>query len=165
MNISEKNGKPHVKNGQLSVEHDHIRSDRFAQYYFTAISNLFSRKVSSYLRDNFQIGLGEWRILSNLAREPNIPASKISQKNVMDKGQVSRGIKSLQGKGLIEVVEKGNKSRNNPARLTKKGLDIHRAILPFVEARYDDLMDGLSEDEVDQLFTTLKKLLQNIEKF
>ena len=143
----------------------HINSDRFAQYYFTAISNLFSRKVSSYVRANYQIGLGEWRILANLAREPDIPASKISQNNVMDKGQVSRAMKSLQTKGLVEVIEKGDKSRNNPARLTKKGVATHRAILPFIEARYDEMMDGLTEDEVEQLFEILQKLLRNIESF
>ena len=139
-----------------------IRSDRFAQYYFTTISNLFSRKVSSYVRQNFGIGLVEWRIISNLAREPDISAARISQNNVMDKGLVSRGFKSLQEKGLIELLDKGENGRNVPARLTAAGIEAHRGIYPFVQQQYAQLMDGLSEDEIDQLFETLKKLADNL---
>lgn len=149
---------------QVPLIDDKIATNRFAQYYFTAISNVFSRKISSYVRQAHGIGLSEWRIISNLAHEPDITAAQVSQKNVMDKGLVSREFKSLLSKGLIEVMEKETGGRNNRARLTQKGIGIHNAIRPFVIEQYSLLMAGVSPEEEDALFNTLNKLMTNLEK-
>lgn len=139
-----------------------IYLDRFAQYYFAAISNTFSRTVSSFVRQSYGIGLSEWRVLSNIAQEPNLTAAQISQNNVMDKGLISRSLKSLQAKGLIEVLEHEPGGRNNPARLTDSGIAMHAEIAPFVQAQYSLLMTGISEEEEEALFKILNKLMANL---
>ena len=62
-----------------------IDIDSYVPYFLIAVNNALSRGASArYLRE-FGVGVTEWRVLSWLATEPGIPASRICEVIALDK--------------------------------------------------------------------------------
>ena len=67
-----------------------IDIDTYVPYFLIAVNNALSRGASArYLRE-FGVGVTEWRVLSWLATEPGIPASRICEVIALDKAAAKR---------------------------------------------------------------------------
>ncbi len=71
--------------------------------FITFIANKLSNSATAFHQRKFGVNVTEWRIMSLLAVEPGIPASRICHVIGYDKGPVSRTLAALQKRGLIAV--------------------------------------------------------------
>ena len=60
-----------------------IDIDNYIPYFLAAVNNALSRGASSRYLTDFGVGVTEWRVLSWLATEPGIPASRICDENML----------------------------------------------------------------------------------
>lgn len=134
-----------------------------AGFNFTLIANKLSRGLTKILRDSFDIGVVEWRVMAHLAKDEPCLASEIAKLGTIDKGLVSKTFKSLEAKGLINIECLSNEKRPRLASLTDQGHALHDEALPIVEARKALLFTDLSSAEIDQLFATLAKIRSNLD--
>ena len=67
-----------------------IDLDRYVPALITFIANKLSSSATALYQRNFGVNVTEWRIMSLLAIEPGIPASRICHVIGFDKGPVSR---------------------------------------------------------------------------
>ena len=70
--------------------------DRYVPAFITFIANKLSNSATALYQRNFGVNVTEWRIMSLLAIEPGIPASRICHVIGFDKGPVSRTLAVLQ---------------------------------------------------------------------
>ena len=77
--------------------------DRYVPAFITFIANKLSTSATAYYQKNFGVNVTDWRIMSLLAIEPGIPASRICQVIGFDKGPVSRTLAALQKRGLVAI--------------------------------------------------------------
>ncbi len=143
--------------------HQVLDPTTLANYNFTVITNKLARGVSSMLRQQFNIGVVEWRVMVALAWEAPITAKRVSETAIIDKGLISKAFKSLSAKDLISLECLPNNPRSKRAILTKQGFALYDQILPLVLARESALLTGVSPSEITQLFKTLGKIRQNLE--
>src|SRR5438045_7881848 len=77
--------------------------DRYVPALITFIANKLSNSATAFYQRAFGINVTEWRIMSLLAIEPGIPASRICSVIGFDKGPVSRTLALMKGRGLIAI--------------------------------------------------------------
>src|ERR1700760_1304292 len=80
-----------------------IDLDRYVPAYITFIANKLSNSATAVYRHNFGVNVTEWRIMTQLALEPGIPASRICRVIGFNKGPVSRTLAVMQKRGLVAI--------------------------------------------------------------
>ena len=109
-----------------------------------ALLNTLNNRLSSgasdlYLR-HFGVGINEWRILTVLCSTSGCTAAYIAARAAIHLTVISRGLRSLQGKGLVDIDR----------------------IAAVALAREHCLLQGLSPAEVDSLRGLLGRLTANV---
>lgn len=144
---------PKIVNGRATLDLDiHVPS------LLNWIANKLGRGASAEFREKFDIGIIEWRIIALLAIEPEITAHRIVEVIGLDKGPVSRCVKNMQAKGLVQQAPNEKDGRSQILSLTRKGADLHDAVLPAALERERRLLSVLSEEEIYQLVGMLNRL-------
>ena len=103
--------------------------DRYVPAIITFIANKLSNSATGFYQRNFGINVTEWRIMSLLAIEPGIPASRICSVIGFDKGPVSRTLALMKGRGLIAIRAAPQDGRSHAISLTAKGRATHDKVI------------------------------------
>lgn len=129
----------------------------------TFLANKLSRSASALYRRHFGVGIVEWRVVSMLALEPWIPASRVCQVVGLDKGPVSRSLALLEKRGLVEVRTDEKDSRRRLAALTAAGEALHDRIIAVALERERRLLSCLAPEQRAALVETLNLLHDNLD--
>lgn len=131
------------------------------------LSNLVAandRLGHGWMQTEFGLGLHEWRVLGlTYALEPVI-VSDIKNILHIDKGQLSRVIKSLVERGYIRSEPCGDDQRFTELRITARGLALHQKMLAFSAKRNQTVLEGFTPDEARELFRLLDKIRDRIQR-
>ena len=77
--------------------------NRYVPAFVTFIANKLSNSATVFYQRNFGVNVTEWRIMSLLAIEPGIQASRICHVIGFNKGPVSRTLATMQKRGLVTI--------------------------------------------------------------
>ncbi len=97
--------------------------DRYVPAFITFIANKLSNSATVFYQRHFGVNVTEWRIMSLLAIEPGIPASRICHVIGFDKGPVSRTLSVLQKRGLVAIRTAPDDGRTHSISLTARARD------------------------------------------
>lgn len=128
----------------------------------TFVSNKLSRSGSALYRRHFGVGIIEWRVLTMLALEPSIPASRVCQVIGLDKGPVSRSLAGLERQGLVTIRADAADTRRRLATLTPAGRALHDRIIVVALERERRLLSCLTAKQQDSLIELLNLLHENL---
>jgi len=143
---------------------DHIVLDLalYVPYFFASVNNALSASASTAYRQEFGIGITEWRVLSTLAQEPGAFATDIVSLLALDKAAVSRALSGLAKLGKIEPELHPKDPRRKSWTLTDKGWRIHNEILAKALEREDRLLKGVSAKELEMCLKAMKQMQTNL---
>lgn len=136
--------------------------DRYVPAFITFISNKLSNSATTFYQRNFSINVTEWRIMSLLAIEPGISASRICHVIGFDKGPVSRTLALLQKRGLVAIRTDPHDGRSHSISLTAKGRATHDKVIVAALDRERRLLSCLKKDEREVLIDLLRRLHNNL---
>jgi DNA-binding MarR family transcriptional regulator len=136
--------------------------DRYVPAFITFIANKLSNSATVFYQKNFGVNVTEWRIMSLLAIEPGIPASRICHVIGFDKGPVSRTLAGLEKRGLVSIRTDPNDGRTHSISLTAKGRATHDRVIVAAFERERRLLSCLSKDEREVLIDLLRRLHENL---
>jgi DNA-binding MarR family transcriptional regulator len=135
--------------------------DEFAQsisYLIGAISNLLSISGSRFYRQQFGIGLSQWRLMWVLGIEPIMTARRASQIMGLDKAAVSRAVAGLERRGLLQITLDPTDNRQRLMTLSPAGRALYRRIIVVSRERQQRLLAPFSTKDRRQLATLLRRL-------
>jgi DNA-binding MarR family transcriptional regulator len=135
---------------------------RYVPGLLTFLANKLSRSASALYQREFGVNVTEWRIMSQLAIEPGIPASRICQVIGFDKGPVSRSLAAMEKKGILTIVVDTADARRRVITLTDKGLALHDRIIGVALERERRLLACLTPEEQERLIASLNAIHENI---
>lgn len=135
---------------------------RYVPALLTFVSNKLSRSGSALYRRHFGVGIIEWRVLTMLALEPSIPASRVCQVIGLDKGPVSRSLAGLERQGLVTIRADATDTRRRLATLTPAGRALHDRIIMVALERERRLLSCLTAEQQDSLIELLNLLHENL---
>ncbi len=141
---------------------EHLDKENFAPYLLEIITHKIGTNASQLYQREFNIGLGEWRVLSMLALEKETTAKRISELSCIDQGAVSRNIFSLKNKGLISTETNPNDRRQRALKMTTAGEKLHNKVLKQALIEESKLLTDLDQNERQQLVALLQKVYQRV---
>ena len=141
-----------------------IDLDHYFPYFLGTISNRWTSTSSQLYLERFDIGICEWRVLASIRALGPVSAQEVRNLTSMDAAAISRSLKKLEAKGLVELLEGRFVGRTKPFVMTASGRKLYDRIIVHARKREETLLQDLSVDERDQLLVSLRKILNRLEE-
>ncbi len=110
------------------------------------------------LKAKVGISLVEWRLIQTLRMHESASLTELANLVQMDKGQLSRKIKAMVGKGLLRTKTDKQDQRVQHLKLTAAGEHLSENMMPTMEARQDLLLADVSEEDLATFYSVVDKL-------
>ena len=144
-----------------------IELEQFLPYRLSVLANTVSQGIARGYRQPPDISVTEWRILAVLGRFPGLTASEVTERTAMDKVAISRGVKSLAEKGLLERrTDPGDRRRQRLFITPGKGRRVLDEVIPMAHDYERQLLQPLSAAEratLSDLLTRLQSRAESLE--
>jgi DNA-binding MarR family transcriptional regulator len=134
-----------------------LRFQDFPSFHMMTLANLAKASVSRACLEPAGLSVPEWRLLTTLVGGEPVPFSQIASLTLMDKGQISRTLRTAQSKGLVETDVAPLERRPQDAgissigrvmvRITQSGRDVYARVMPEVQRSQLRLIDLMSPEE------------------
>ena len=150
---------------QAGQVHPPIQKLRQALSFRVArLAALNERAGSFHFQAAFNLRLNEWRVLGLTVPEGKILFSELREILWIDKGQLSRVVKSLVDAGLIETSAAQKDARQLELTATEKGKRVHDEALRFTQGRNEAVVETLTPEECATFLRILDKILSHNEE-
>src|SRR6266498_4083315 len=130
--------------------------------FLTLLANKISSGASAIYRPKFGVGITDWRIMALLAVEPWIVAGRVCDVTGLDKAAVSRSLRDLAGRALVDVEVDETDQRRQLIALTRRGVALHDRMVDIAVERECQLLAALSPEEQAALVDYLKRLCSRL---
>ena len=118
--------------------------------------NALKRSVTLKYTEQFGLTMPEWRVLSVLAEQREIPFAELTVRSATDKGQLSRTLRVMQERGLLEL--RNEAAKKVTCLVTKAGLKLYRQVMPVARKRQAGFIRQLAPAERRAVYGALRKL-------
>ena len=133
--------------------------ENFLPYRLSILSNTVSSAIAIAYDKRFGLTIPEWRVIAVLGRFPGLSAVEVADRTMMDKVAVSRAVTKLLKKGRLDREFADADRRRSILNLSEEGRRVHDDIAPLALKFDVDLLDGLSEAEINALNSTIERLM------
>jgi DNA-binding MarR family transcriptional regulator len=117
------------------------------------------RSGNIYFRDTLGLRLNEWRVLGVTQAMQPLEFDNLRRMLVMDKGQLSRTLRALVERGLIETTPLKTDARKLSLRTTDQGRALHDEALELTRQRNEATVETLSKEECLEFQRLLNKMI------
>lgn len=137
---------------------DALRLQDYLPYRLAVTSNLVSRLVARAYQSEFGVTIWEWRVIAILGEGEPMTAQALSDSAAMDKVSVSRAVRALVERGLVERENNAADRRSRLLRLSPAGEAVYAEITPVALAQEGALLNELDAEEAQLLAGLLDRL-------
>lgn len=147
----------------VKSEFEAIRLNFFLPYQISILADELARRTMAIAKEH-GLNQSSWRVLAALADQPGITANEVVDMTPMDKGIVSRAVKSLIEDGMVIRKASNDDGRIAHLYLTAKG---NRNYIKTAEKvlKLDKLLsDCLSSNEQKVIAQSIDKLVSALKE-
>ncbi len=127
-------------------------------YRLLRLSNTLGLYSNRRYRDELDVSLPEWRVLSIIALLETTSARDISRELATDKAWVGLTVQKLERRGFVRCVSDRNDGRRTLVSLTRQGQEVHDVIMANARRRQKRLLGALPHGTADTLIVCLDRL-------
>lgn len=131
---------------------------QFLTYRISRLHGKLNAQASRILQASVGLTLNQWRMVAFIGGAEKITASELIHYTAMDKGLVSRNVKSLIETGLVLSTPHDIDHRVHVLRLSPAGQDIFEAALPMMRRRQARLKRDITDEDLATFNRVLKVL-------
>jgi DNA-binding MarR family transcriptional regulator len=124
--------------------------------------SLMSRESDQMLQEQLGIGLSQYKILTTTHEHPHIQQKMIGQILGQTEASISRQVKLLKQKGMLQTVKNPNNLREHVTDLTPRGSRIIDAAEKVLASYHEKFFTGLSSKQQQQLAEVLGILHRSV---
>jgi len=142
-----------------------LRLENFFPYRSVSLAERISNALSKIYVSRYGIAVGEWRVMATLGEFEQMQARDIGCHAKMDKVRVSRAVKQLREKGLLQTEVLEDDHRGSMLRLSDEGKALYQKIVPEALAWERELLAPLSPEDrksLDRIFAQLDQRLVDL---
>ena len=133
--------------------------DEFFPYRLAILSHTVSTLIARAYDQRFGLTIPEWRVIAILGRFPGLSAVKVAERTMMDKVAVSRAVTKLIKSGRVDREFAAADRRRSILNLSLDGRQVHDEIALLALRIEDDLLHGLTDDQIRTLNDVIERLL------
>lgn len=138
---------------------DELILENFMPYRLAVLSNSVSTTVANVYEKQFNLSIPEWRVIAILGRFPGLSAIEVAERTMLDKVAVSRAVTKLLKNGRIDREFADSDRRRSILNLSEEGRKVHNDVAALALQFERDLVQGLSESEIEQLNVLMDRIL------
>jgi len=132
--------------------------DEVLTYRISMLELLLSRAVGAVYSDHFGLNTHEWRVLAAVSVWGPIEAIQVSRWATVDKAAVSRAVRGLLSKDLLERSLHDRDGRKIILELTPAGRRTVKAVVQRIGVIQERLLKGYDRTKVHEFFAMLRTL-------
>jgi DNA-binding MarR family transcriptional regulator len=144
--VEEKNHKPLIL-------------EDFLPYRLAILSHTVSGLIARVYDKRFGLTIPEWRVIAIVGRFPGLSAVEVAERTMLDKVAVSRAVTKLIKAGRIDRQFADADRRRSILTLSEDGRKVHNEVAPLALEMEQDLLHGLSDEQISVLNTVIERLL------
>ncbi len=133
--------------------------DNFLPYKLSVLSQAVSGLVAREYESKFGLTMNQWRCLVIIHAHQPITAKDIVPLTLLDKMAISRAIKVLEKRSLIDIST-GKDARIRILSLTNTGQNIYEEVIPIARNYESRLLESLTQEQQLSLQAIMKKLIR-----
>ena len=136
-----------------------IRADKSMGTWIQLFRSFYKirAKESVYIQ-SFGLTMNQFQVLEVLYHRGDLSIGTITKLTMGTHGNTTVVVKNLKRDGWISSVADEKDKRTFILSITQKGKDIIESLFPNHAKNFEEYFDVLSDDEVDTLFSLLRKL-------
>lgn len=131
----------------------------FLPYRLAILSHTVSSLIARVYDKRFGLTIPEWRVIAIVGRFPGLSAVEVAERTMLDKVAVSRAVTKLIKAGRIDREFADADRRRSILTLSEEGRKVHDEIAPLAMRMENDLLHGLSDEQIGTLNTVIERLL------
>ena len=139
--------------------HKELSLEDFLPYRLAILSHTVSTSIARAYDQRFGLTIPEWRVIAILGRFPGLSAVEVAERTMLDKVAVSRAVTKLIRSGRIDREFADADKRRSILNLSEEGRKVHDEIAPLALGIEDDLLHGLTDEQVESLNEVIDRLL------
>lgn len=131
----------------------------FITTQFSYTSNSLRRAITLPYAERYALTVSEWRMLSVLAGNNNrLAYPDLVQESSADKAQVSRALRLMSERGLVDVQTPPSGRKGMVVVLTAEGRALYERIMPHAQRSQAEMILSLTQQERRILYDVLHRL-------
>lgn len=104
----------------------------------------------------------QWRVLRVLAEQPKLEVAELAQKCVIMQPSVSRILKRLVDRGLVQRATSAQDRRYSYISITETGKELFQEIAPKSEVLYKVITEKFGDEKMEDLLGLLQNLAETM---
>lgn len=143
----------------LNEAGDGLTVDHFITTVLSQLVNALRRSTTLPYAQQFGLTVPEWRLLSLLAHAGQLPFAELVVQSTSDKALVSRTLRLLEQRELVELTPEGNTPRKRLiCAITEAGRALHDQVIPIARQRQAAIIRLMAPEERRVVFQALKRV-------
>lgn len=142
---------------------DTLTLQQFLPYRCTNLAEKISVSLSRIYVEKFGITISEWRVIATLGEYSELTSKQLSRHTNMDKVRVSRAVKALHARRLLDRRACVRDSRASMLSLSPGGRELYGQLVPQALSWERALVGSLSDEERRTFFRVLAKLESSLD--
>jgi DNA-binding MarR family transcriptional regulator len=134
---------------------------QFLPYQLVHLANKVSDDFAQVYKQEANLTTPQWRVMAHLARD-SFTAKQLCELARIDKSTISRAIKQLEERQLIELKTDSKDKRSKVLNLSERGFQVYKKLSVLAEEWECNLLESLTESEQITLKLVLNKLNSKI---
>ena len=130
----------------------------FLPYRLSVLAQRLSQEIEERHRRAHKLAMKDWKVMQIMAVHGELLPADIRRMGTQNKAQISRALKCLLDRGLVEKRATPDDSRTFGVSLTDAGWEVYKAMVPRMRARQEEILGGLSAAEARELRRLLDRL-------
>lgn len=149
----------------LNEAGDGLTVNNFLTTRLSQLTNALRRELTTSYTEPHGLSVSEWRLLSLICHAGTIPFGTLVVQSTSDKALVSRTVRLLQDRKLIDVhPEEPGSKRKIVCAITPKGRALHERVIPKARATQAQAIRALSNSQRAALFEAVAVLQHYIDQ-
>lgn len=147
-----------TKKSEQTITPDDLPLHQFLTYRLSRVQAKLNAQANAMLRAHAGLTLSQWRILALIGAAGQTRLSELARIAALDKGLLSRNLKTLIADGLVRSKQDDIDQRVQHLSLSGSGQTLFETTLPRMRQRQAHLRSSMSARELDVLYRALDKL-------
>ena len=118
-------------------------------YRIVLAAKHFDRAIQKLLADHSDLSLPEWRVMAQLGLVPTGTVRSLADGAAVDRAEISRALRSLENRGLVQRREDSSDRRSPVFSLTPSGRRRYRAVRKPISDFIVHLIDDVSAKDLE----------------
>lgn len=120
--------------------------------------------TQKFAAKNHELTPEQLTVLHALIDHDGMYQRQIGAVTLKDRPNITRIVKILESRGLVTRTTDVNKRQVQKIFITEKGKEIHAKVIPTALALWQDIIEGVSEEDLQVTLRVLNKFKENLEK-